>query len=80
MTPTRSTKTFYQWPEEGPGSARRFDSYKLSQVLVACIADEVEDQFDDPLAREDLAVVAIEIGHEVRKNFGDEGKLPYITA
>lgn len=45
------------WEQERPGAARRLDEATAAKVEIRRIADEIEDQLDDPPAGENLAVV-----------------------
>jgi hypothetical protein len=52
--------------QEGSCPAGRLDELYLTEILVGCVSDEIEDEVDHSAAREDLAVL-----HSLR---GDSGK------
>ena len=72
MTLAGSAQTLYQRTKKGSGSACRFDGNETSQITLNVIANQVEDQLDDPLARKYLTMLTVDIGDQVWKNLRDE--------
>ena len=64
-------------PQKGARTARGLHEHLCAEVLVGCVANEVQDHLDDPAPREDLAVVGAWIRGELseRQGFLDEGEL-----
>ena len=60
----RSDQSLDHRDKERAGSAGWFDEDAAAEVLVGCVADEVEDEVDDPAAGEDFSVVTAGIGGE----------------
>jgi len=79
VTPTRSAKALYHRAEKCSCSACRFYGKEFAQITVNRVADEVEDQLNDPFAGKYFSVVAICVGNEIGENLRNKGKLPYVT-
>ena len=62
MRLTRLHEAFNHRPEEGTRTARRLDRGHDRQIAINGVSGEVEDQLDDPAAREHLAVVLAFMG------------------
>ena len=75
MTLAGSAQTLYQRTEKCAGSAGRFNSNELREIPPNRIPDQIKDQLNYPFARKYLAVLAVDVGDQVREDFGNERKL-----
>ena len=67
--------------QEGPGPARGLDQTAAGEISVGCVADEVEDQLDDPAPGEYLAVVGARVSGEFSQGHRDldQGQLTWCS-
>jgi hypothetical protein len=73
----RLGQAFDDWDEERSCPARRLDEGLATEILVGRVANEVEDEVNDPAAGEDFSVVGAGVRGELSEGHGvlEEGEL-----
>jgi hypothetical protein len=65
----RRAQPLHQWTEERACAAGRFDRHEFGQITVNRVTNKIEDQLNNPSAREYFAMVTIRVSGEIREYF-----------